>query len=130
MASKGQPLAILFLTDCAECATKDWVREWNNVARVHSRFKMVIATERAVDNVHEIRRFEATHRNLAPLVVAQEASLSSFCNAYFRPRIALFDDKGKLIYLQSPERTGEQSLKEIQKLMRAFPATVLNWRKD
>lgn len=119
--SESRPLAVLLLPSCAECAAGSWFQDWNDLALRHPHVRAIIATQDAVAHVLDLRRFEAAHRRMSvPFVVGQEKPLSDFCNAYFRPRIAVFDAKGKLVYLQPVKQTGDQALKQVDLLLRAL----------
>lgn len=115
----GHPGGILFIGSCTDCVAGR-VAYWDELQREHPEAALYVAPVSAASAV--IREFKLSHRLGVPFIADGQDKLAAAYNPFFLPRAYLFNESGRITYVQPPSVPIDAALARAGALLSAKAA--------
>lgn len=117
IGTSHRPGGLFFISACTECVASS-VGIWDKLQRAHSEADLrVLPASVDPERIDQYRRW---HHLGVRFVTRGGQELYRRCNAYFLPRVYVFDRRGCLVYVQPPSVATDAALAAAGRTLRAI----------
>jgi peroxiredoxin len=109
-----RPIVVVFASDCSSCGGGATLAQWDALQHVHSRARVVVATQDQADRVREVL---AVHHLRIRVLLDRRGEVARAYNALWYPRAYVLDSRGRVAYVQPDSIAEAAAIGEVSKLL-------------
>jgi peroxiredoxin len=109
-----RPIVVVFASDCSSCGGGATLAQWDALQQVHSRARVVVATQDQADRVREI--LSVRHLRIRVLL-DRRGEVARAYNALWYPRAYVLDSRGRVAYVQPDNIAEVAAISDVSKLL-------------